>query len=88
MTLPQLHALKVWHERHGRRQPFEKQVWDLVVTLWLAGWVGAPSALLLHRTGSLWGCAAAICLPGAYVQVRRWLHARRILRCDWISALR
>ena len=88
MTLLQFHALKVWHSRHGRRQPFEKNAWDAVLTLWLMGCVGAPAALLLHVGWALFGCAGAMFLPGAYVAVRRWLHRRRVLRCDWIVVLR
>jgi hypothetical protein len=88
MTLLQFHALKVWHARHGERQPFEKHVWDLVLTAWLSGWVGAPTALLLHVGWALLGCIGVMFLPGGYVRLRRWLHRRRLVRCDWIVALR
>ena len=88
VTLVQLHSLKLWHARHGHRQPLEKHVWDLVLTLWLSGWVGAPTALLLHLGWAEATCFGVIFLPGSYVGLRRWLHRRRLLRCDWIVALR
>jgi len=88
MTLLQFHSLKTWHSRHGGRQPFEKSAWDLVLTLWLIGWVGTPAALLLHVGWAACACAGATFLPGAYVGLRRWLHRRRVLRCDWMVALR
>ncbi len=88
MTLEQLHDLKDWHQRHVREQPLEKHVWDVVLTLWLTGWVGAPAALLIHVGWGLVACGACVFLPGSYVAVRRRLHAARVLRCDWIGAVR
>ena len=88
MTLAQFHRLKLWHERHRREHPLEKNLWEAVVTLWLMGWVGAPTAFLVHAAWALVVCAAFFFLPGAYVAIRRRLHYARILRCDWISALR
>ncbi len=87
MTLDQLHDLKRWHERHMGEQPLEKNVWDLVLSLWLAGWVGGPVALILHTTWVLPACLALLFLPGAYVALRRLLHRSGALRCDWIAAL-
>jgi hypothetical protein len=88
MTLEQFHDLKLWHQRHVREQPFEKHIWDVVLTLWLAGWVGAPTAFLLHARWAIAVCAAMLLLPGSYVALRRRLHLTRVLRCDWIEALR
>ena len=88
MTLHQLHELKVWHQRHWREQPLEKQAWDFVLTLWLSGWVGLPSAWLIHVRWAAVTCVALLFLPGVYVTIRRWLHRQQVLRCDWISALR
>ncbi len=88
MTLEQFHDLKLWHQRHVREQPFEKHVWDMVLTFWLTGWVGGPAAFLIHAQWALLVCGALLFLPGCYVAVRRWLHLARIVRCDWIRALR
>ncbi len=88
MNLEQFHDLKQWHQRHLREQPFEKHVWDMVLTLWLAGWAGAPAAFLIHAGGALALCCAMLFLPSLYVALRRRLHAGGVLRCDWIRALR
>jgi hypothetical protein len=88
MTLQQHHALKVWHSRQGRQHPLEKATWDLVLTLWLVGWVGGPAALLLGAGWAELACLAVLFLPGRYVALRRALHRTRRLRCDWIAALR
>ena len=54
MTLNQLRDLKRWHVSHRRDHPLEYQVFDVVLTLWLLGWVGAvPTA------GCGCGCTAA-----------------------------
>ena len=88
MKLDQFHELKQWHLRHLHEQPFEKHVWDSVLTFWLVGWVGVPAAFLIHAGWALVLCAALLFLPGVYVNLRRKLHSRGVLRCDWIRALR
>ena len=88
MTLQQFHELKVWHQRQGRRHPVEKSLWEAVLTVWLLGWVGAPTAFLLNAGWAEAACASLLFLPGAYVTLRCWLHRRGHLRCDWIGALR
>jgi hypothetical protein len=86
MRLQQFHALKVWHRQHGLH-PVEKNVWDAVLTVWLLGWVGAPTAFLLNAGWAEAACFGVLFLPGLYVALRRRLHRRHRLRCDWISAL-
>ncbi len=88
MTLDQLQDLKTWHQRHMRDQPLEKHLFDLVMTLWITGWVGGPITLLVHATWFLPLCAMLVFLPGGYVRLRRRLHRSGMLRCDWINALR
>ena len=88
MTLQQFHELKVCHSRLGRRHPVEKSLWDAVLTLWMLGWAGAPTAFLLHLGWAELACFSVLFLPGLYVALRRWLHNKRRLRCDWIVALR
>lgn len=88
MTLQQLHALKVWHRRHYHHHPVEKNAWEGVLTVWLMGCVGAPTAYVI---GAIWAeplCLCAWFLPGAYVALRLKLHRSGRLRCDWIDALR
>jgi hypothetical protein len=88
MTLEQFHDLRLWHLRHMREQPLEKHIWDTVLTFWLVGWVGAPTALITQAIWAVAICASLLFLPGAYVGLRRRLHRTHVLRCDWIGALR
>jgi hypothetical protein len=87
MTLHQFEELKIWHLRQGRRHPIEKNLWDAVLTVWLLGCVGAPAAFLLHSGWAEIACLSVLFLPGMYVALRRRLHNKRWLRCDWIVAL-
>ena len=88
MTLQQFQDLKLWHMRQGRRHPVEKALWDVVLTVWLVGWVGTPTAFMLHLGWAETACLSMLFLPGAYVAVRRCLHNKHMLRCDWIIAVR
>ena len=88
MTLAQFESLKAWHQRHWREQPLEKHAWDVVLTLWLAGWVGMPSAFLVHARWAEAACIALLFLPSLYVAARRRLHRAGLVRCDWTAALR
>ena len=88
MTLHQFHELKEWHATQGSRHPVERSLWDVVLTIWVMGWVGGPVALLLYRPWAELVCLGVLFLPGMYVALRRELHRRRRLRCDWIVALR
>ena len=88
MTLQQFQDLKLWHMRQGRRHPVEKALWDMVLTVWLVGWVGTPTAFMLHLGWAEIACLSVLFLPGAYVAVRRWLHNKHLLRCDWIIAVK
>jgi hypothetical protein len=87
MRLQQFQELKIWHLREGRRHPVEKAVWDGVLTLWVLGLVGSPTAFLIHTRWAEYAAICAIFLPGTYVGLRRWMHRRHWLRCDWIVAL-
>ena len=86
MRLQEFHALKIWHRQHGRH-PVEKNIWDAVLTIWLLGWVGAPTAFLIHAGWAEAACLSVLFLPGLYVWLRRRLHRSGMLRCDWLSAL-
>ena len=88
MTLQQLQELKLWHQRQGHRHPVEKALWDFVLTVWLLGWIGIPTALLLTSGWAESACLSVLFLPELYVAARRRLHNKRRLRCDWIVALR
>ena len=88
MTLTQFQDLKAWHLRHWREQPLEKQAWDGVLTLWMIGWVGGPATLVLQQPALAAACLALLFLPNRYVALRRRLHIKHRLRCDWLGMLR
>jgi hypothetical protein len=88
MTLDQYRELKVWHVRHEHDAPLEACVWNLVLTLWMLGWVGMPVALVLDVVALAAVAALLLFLPGRYVAWRAALHRNGRLRCDWIVALR
>ena len=88
MTLHQFYTLKQWHARHWRDHPFEKNLWEGVLTLWVIGWVGGAVSLLLTLPWLELTCLALLFLPGAYVALRARWHRQGRLRCDWINSLR
>lgn len=88
MTLDQFHDLKLWRSRHRRDHPIENQLWDLVLTLWLVGWMGLLASLVLAQAWAIVLCIGLVALPNAYVELRKRLHSARRLRCDWIVVLR
>ena len=88
MSLDQLQALKVWHQRHWREHPVERLTWDAVLTLWLMGWVGMPAALLAGHSHTAMAAFVLLFLPAAYAALRQRLHRRGRLRCDWLTSLR
>ena len=88
MSLHQIVSVRRWHLLHRDRHPLEFHLWDLMLTLWIMGWVAMPVSLVL---GFPVGAALAlfgIVSPGAYVALRRHLHGRQQLRCDWLAASR
>lgn len=87
MTLDQFDDLRLWHRHHGGH-PVESSLWNTVLTLWLAAWVGAPAAWLLQQDAIALAALPLLFAPSAYVALRRRLHRRGWLRCDWIVALR
>ncbi|MCW7538680.1 hypothetical protein OOT46_12585 [Aquabacterium sp. A7-Y] len=87
MTLHQLHLLKRWHQAHKKDHPVEYHVYDLVLTAWVAGWAGAPAALLLEAPLGLFGCGLLFLAPAFYIALRSRLHQAGRLRCDWLGAL-
>ncbi|MFO1338170.1 MAG: hypothetical protein U1F53_08025 [Burkholderiaceae bacterium] len=87
MTLAQLAAMKAWMVAHKRHQPVEYHACDVVLTLWLMGWMGAPAFVLLDEP---WAVLASVVLcfaPAAYLRLRRRWHRAGHLRCDWLDAV-
>lgn len=87
MSLDQFDHLRLWYRHHAGYR-VESGVWNIVLTLWLAAWVGEPVAWLLRQETIALAALPLLYAPGAYVALRRRLHRRGRLRCDWIVALR
>ncbi|HVE54494.1 MAG TPA: hypothetical protein VNB23_14035 [Ramlibacter sp.] len=84
MTLEELQRIKQWHVRHQREHPVEYHLWDVMLTLWLMGWVGWLPAFTF---GAIWATPlllAAMSAPTLYVAWRLRAHRARRVRCDWL----
>ncbi len=86
MTLQQLSAVKRWHIQHHRQGSCEYQVWDLMLTCWVLGFVGLPAAMLLAPEAGGLACLLLFLAPSLYVRLRRRLHRHGVLRCDWLDS--
>lgn len=87
MSFSELATMKAWMVAHKRCQPIEYHACDAVLTLWLMGWMGAPAFMLLDEPWAVLACVGLFFAPAGYVRLRRHLHARQRLRCDWLDAL-
>jgi hypothetical protein len=81
-------TLKRWHVENREQSPLEYHVWDVMLTLWVLGWMGVAPALFLHWAWALPLCALFFVAPPVYVGARSVLHRRGTLRCDWLPVLR
>ena len=86
MTLQQLVSIKQWHLSHPLGHPVEHQVWDGMLASWVFGWTGLPAAWLLNSLVVMGLCLSLLLLPGLYVRLRRRLHRKGRLRCDWLTS--
>lgn len=87
MTLSQLALMKAWMVDHRWDAPMEYHTFDAVLTLWLMGWFGAPASFMLDAGWAVLACVALFFTPVAYCALRRRLHRRRRLRCDWLPLI-
>ncbi|GAC1606750.1 MAG: hypothetical protein NVS3B2_14720 [Ramlibacter sp.] len=84
MPLAELQRIKHWHARHRVEHPVEYQLWDAMLTLWVAGWVGWIPASAFHQLWAIPLCLLAVAAPGLYCAWRRKAHREQRVRCDWI----
>lgn len=87
LTLNQLQHIKQWHVAHEADHPLEYQLWDVMLTLWMMGWVGWLPVFALEALWAYPLCALAIYSPRLYVGWRARAHASQRLRCDWLDRL-
>lgn len=84
VSLDELQRIKKWLVAHKADHPIELALLDLVLTLWLMGWVGWIPSLMLHEAWALPFCGLAMVLPTGYVGMRSRAHHAHQLRCDWL----
>lgn len=85
MTLDELQRIKQWHVAHKADHPLEYHLWDLVLTLWVLGWVGWFPICAFGDAWTAPVCVIGIFVPSLYVTWRTRAHLRHTLRCDWIE---
>lgn len=87
MTLDELQCIKQWHVGHRRSHPVEYNLWDMMLMLWLVGWIGWLPALAFHALWTTPLCLLAVLAPDAYAAWRARAHRLQRLRCDWLCAI-
>jgi hypothetical protein len=87
LTLAEIHRIKRWHVVHRNEHPLEYELWDVVLCLWLMGWVGWLPAFALEALWATPLCLLAMGAPRLYVAWRRHAHRACRLRCDWLSVI-
>jgi hypothetical protein len=85
LTLSQLQRIKKWHVAHKADHPLEYQLLDMVLMLWVMGWVGWLPALAFEAPWALPLCGLGVALPQLYVGWRIRAHRAQRLRCDWLN---
>lgn len=85
LSLQEMQRIKRWHVAHKRDHPVEYQILDLVLTLWVMGWVGWLPAFAFDAPWAYVPCALAMLLPQLYVHWRTQAHCAQRLRCDWLG---
>ncbi|MFM2121414.1 MAG: hypothetical protein RL722_2882 [Pseudomonadota bacterium] len=88
MTLSQLSDFKRWHVGHRQDHAIEFALCDLVLGAWVAGWTSLPAFIVIDHAGWLPASMAMVLTPEFYIGLRRRLHLRQVLRCDWLEAVR
>jgi hypothetical protein len=86
MTLDKLHQIKQWHVGHRRTHPVETSLWDMMLMLWVAGWIGWLPTLAFHALWTAPLCLLAVWAPDLYTAWRARAHRLHQLRCDWLCA--
>jgi hypothetical protein len=85
MALDELRRIKLWLVEHRAEHPVEYHLWDLVLTLWVMGWVGWFPTCAFGQSWAAPLCLAGTQVPRMYVGWRAKAHRARKLRCDWLG---
>lgn len=84
MSVDDLQRIKRWHLTHRDDHPVEYVVFDAMLTLWVAGWVGWVPVYACDLIWALPICVLAMAAPSLYVTWRMKAHRAGRLRCDWM----
>lgn len=85
ITLAQLQRVKDWRETQRAAHPLECQLWEIVLTAWVMGWMGWLPAFTFEAAWAYPLCVLGTVAPRLYVYVRARAHIARRLRCDWLD---
>ncbi len=88
MTLQQIYQFKQWHVHHVRGYGLELALCDAVLGAWVMGWMLLPTLIVLNEWPWLPLSLLLTCMPASYCALRRHLHQRGLLRCDWLQSLK
>lgn len=84
LTLTEIQRIKRWHVAHKAEHPLEYQLWDVVLCLWIMGWMGWLPVVVLDEFWAWPLCVLAIYVPRLYVGWRAQAHQAGRIRCDWL----
>ena len=87
ITLAQFQRLKHWREARHHTHPFERRMWETVLTLWMMGWIGWLPAFASDAPWAYPLCLLGIFSPQIYVFFRIKAHQSQRLRCEWLDLL-
>lgn len=87
VSLKMLQRIKKWHVAHKAEHPFEYQLLDGVLILWIMAWVGWLPAFALEVEWLLPLCLLGMTLPNVYIGWRVAAHNQQRLKCDWLNQL-
>jgi hypothetical protein len=87
MTLDELQHIKQWHVGHRRSHPVEYHLWDVMLTVWLVGWIGWLPAFAFDALWTTPLCLLGMAAPDLYAGWRARAHRLHRVRCDWMGAM-
>jgi len=87
ITLAQFQRLKHWREARHHTHPFERRMWETVLTMWMMGWIGWLPALASDAPWAYPLCLFGIFSPQIYVVLRIKAHQAQRLKCEWLDLL-
>ena len=85
MDMAGLQRIKRWLVSHQQDHPVEYHTWDIMLTLWLMGWVGWIPAFAFDALWTVPLLVLGMSAPTLYVAWRAKAHREQRLRCDWIA---